>query len=68
MHLDKKLYDESFHDWKLIPLKLICSKFGDNSRFHLNLDFDDSLLPLISTFHVTILQPWNNQFSHIIYN
>ena len=57
MRLEKKLYDQSFHDWKLIPLKLIYSKFGNYSKFHLNLDFDDTLLPLFSKFHRTILQP-----------
>ena len=34
--LIKRLYDDSFHEWKLIPLKLF-KKFGDELKFHSNL-------------------------------
>ena len=33
----KKLYDENFHEWKVIPLHLICITFGQNFKFHSNL-------------------------------
>ena len=32
----KKLYDENFHEWKVIPLHLICLTFGQNSNFSYN--------------------------------
>ena len=35
----KILYDDNFHERKLIPLHLIKSTFGINFRFHFNLDF-----------------------------
>ena len=34
--LIKRLYDDSFHEWKLIPLKLF-KKFGDELKFDSNL-------------------------------
>ena len=39
----KKLYDQSFNDR---TLKLVDNTFGNNFKFHLNLDFDDSPLHL----------------------
>ena len=33
----KKLYDENFHEWKVIPLHLILITFGQNFKFHSNL-------------------------------
>ena len=41
----KRLHDDKFHEWKLIPLHLIKSTFGINCKFHSNLDFDDSKIP-----------------------
>ena len=41
----KRLHDNKFHEWKLIPLHLIKSTFGINYKFHSNLDFDDSKIP-----------------------
>ena len=35
--LIKRLYDDSFHEWKLIPLKLFKKSFGDELKFHSNL-------------------------------
>ena len=34
----KKLYDESFHEWKIIPLTLIKNTFGECFIFRSNLD------------------------------
>ena len=36
----KKLYDESFHEWKIIPLTLIKNTFGECFIFRSNLDFN----------------------------
>ena len=38
----KRLYDDSFHEWKLIPLKLIKKSFGEDLKFHSNLSFNNS--------------------------
>ena len=37
----KRLYDESFHEWKVIPNYLITKALGDNFRFHSNLKFNN---------------------------
>ena len=39
-----KLYDESFPEWKIIPLTLIKNTFGECFIFHSHLDFNDSLI------------------------
>ena len=33
----RRLYDNSFHKWKLIPLYLIRKSFGSSFKFHSNL-------------------------------
>ena len=33
----RRLYDTSFHKWKLIPLYLIRKSFGSSFKFHSNL-------------------------------
>ena len=40
----KKLYDENFHEWKIIPLHLICITFGQNFKFHSKLSYGTELL------------------------
>ena len=46
----KRLYDDSFHEWKLIPLKLIKKSFGDELKFHSNLSFNNSYVRLFPRF------------------
>lgn len=36
----KRLYDYSFHEWKLVPLQLIEEMYGDDFKFQSNLSFD----------------------------
>ena len=35
----KRLYDDSFHEWKIIPLHLISITFGKSFMFYSNLSF-----------------------------
>ena len=51
----KRLYDDSFHEWKLIPLKLIKKSFGDELKFHSNLSFNKT--PMSDFFHA-LLKGW----------
>ena len=37
----KRLYDDSFHEWKLISLQLIKKSFGGALKFHSNLSFNN---------------------------
>ena len=35
----RRLYDNNFHEWKLIPLHLIALSFGSKFKFHSNVFF-----------------------------
>ena len=60
----KKLYDESFHEWKIIPLILIRNTFGECFIFNPNLDFNVPL-NLFPEFYISILQTWKNAFAFL---
>ena len=34
----RRLFDDNFHHWKVIPLISIKKKFGENFKFHSNVD------------------------------
>ena len=48
------MYDERFHEWKIIPLTLIKNTFAEGFIFHSNLDFNVSL-NLFPEFYINIL-------------
>ena len=50
----KKLFDNNFHQWKLIPLYLIRQYLGKNFKFHSNLELIYKHLSLISIFKLII--------------
>ena len=35
----RRLYDNNFHEWKLVPLHLIALPFGSKFKFHSNVFF-----------------------------
>ena len=47
----KRLYDEKFHERKIIPLHLIKSTFETNFKFDSNLGFDDSKILTFLSFY-----------------
>ena len=55
----KKLYDQNFHDWILIPIHFINNPFG--------ISFKTSILHQFSNFYANILQSWEINFSHFSY-
>ena len=55
MLLDKKRYGGSFHEWKLIPQKIIKKLFGDNLTFRSILSFNKSYIRRFSCFYKNIL-------------
>ena len=61
----KRLYDDKFYEWKLIPLHLIKSTFGINIKFDSNLDFDKSK---ILTFHSFQKQLFRNWWKYLSYS
>ena len=60
----KKLYDESFHEWKVISLTLIKNTFGECFIFHSNLDFNVSLNSF-PEFCINIFHSWKSTFTFL---
>ena len=59
----KRLYDDKFDEWKLIPLHLIKSTFGVNVKFHSNLDLDDLKIITFPSFYKQLFCNWRKYFS-----
>ena len=47
----KRLHDYPFHEWKLIPLKLIKKRFGDDLKLHSNVSFSGSYVRHFPCFY-----------------
>ena len=54
----KRLFDNSFHQWKLIPLYLIRQYLGKNFKFHSNLEVSHSILCKFPNFYKEIFIRW----------
>ena len=59
----KRLYDDSFHKWKIIPLHLISKIFDKSFIFHSNPSFKKKLFKSFPSFCKEILLNWKNVFS-----
>ena len=51
----RRLYDNSFHEWKLIPLYLIEKSFGTSFKFHSNLLFKSNKTKFFPSFYRQII-------------
>ena len=51
----RRLYDHSFHEWKLIPLYLIEKSFGTSFKFHSNLLFKSNKTKFFPSFYRQII-------------
>ena len=58
----RKLCDENFHEWKIIPSHLISNYFGKSFKFHSCLSFDRKLLIKFPKFYKNIFFQWSNSF------
>ena len=54
----RRLYDNSFHEWKLIPLYLIEKSFGTSFKFHSNLLFKSNKIKFFPSFYRQIILNW----------
>ena len=54
----RRLYDDSFHEWKLIPLYLIEKSFGTSFKFHSNLLFKSNKIKFFPYFSSEIVLNW----------
>ena len=59
----QKLYDNNFHEWKIIPLHLIVKKFGNKFNFHSNLSFNKDLIDDVPLFYKNIFNFWSKHLS-----
>ena len=59
----KRLYDDSFHEWKIIPFHLISRTFGKLFIFHSNLSFKKKLIKSFPSFYKEIFLNWKTFFS-----
>ena len=58
----KKLYDDCFHEWKLIHLNLLNKYFGPSFKFHSNLQFESKFLKDFPSFYKQMLMNWIKYF------
>ena len=61
----RRLYDNSFHEWKLIPLYLIEKSFGTSFKFHSNLLFKSSKINFFPSFYRKIILNRKKRFAMI---
>ena len=51
----KKLFDENFHDWKIIPLHIIHISLGKKFVFHSNLKVNKKLTKCFPKYYVEFI-------------
>ena len=59
----KKLFDEYFHDWKIIPLHIIHKSLGKKFVFHSNLKVNKKLTKSFPKYYREIINAWGSKFS-----
>ena len=59
----KRLFDNNFHQWKLIPLYLIRQYLGKNFKFHSNLEVSHSILCRFPRFYREVIIRWGKHLS-----
>ena len=59
----RRLYKNSFHEWKVVPLKLTKNSFGSQFKFHSNLLFNISCINDFPSFYLDIFSNWKKYFS-----
>ena len=62
MLLDR-LFDNNFHQWKIIPLYLFRQYLGKNFKFHSNLQVSHSILRKFPKFYKEIFIRWGKHFA-----
>ena len=59
----KRLFENDFHDWKLIPVFLIGIHLGNNFKFHNNIDINNDILSKFPSFYQDIFIKWINNYT-----
>ena len=59
----KRLYDDNFHEWKIIPSNIIQKYLGKNFKFHNSMDIESSLVSKFPIYYQEIFKKWKQNFS-----
>ena len=59
----KRLFEDHFHDWKVIPLFLICKHLCKNFKFYNNIDTSNGILSKFPSFCQDIFIKWINNIT-----
>ena len=59
----KRLFEDGFHDWKIIPLFVISKHLGKNFKFHNNIDISNNILSKFPSFYQNIFIKWISNFT-----
>ena len=59
----KRLFDNNFHQWKIIPLYLFRQYLGKNFKFHSNLQVSHSILRKFPKFYKEIFIRWGKHLA-----
>ena len=59
----RRLYDDSFHEWKLIPLYVIEKSFCRSLKFHSNFLFKNNKTKFFPSFYREIILNWKKHLA-----
>ena len=57
------MFQDDFHDWRVIPLFLIGKKLRKNFKFHNNIDINNDILSKFLSFHQDVLIKLKNNYT-----
>ena len=57
------MFQDDFHDWRVIPLFLIGKKLRKNFNFHNNIDIKNDILSKFLSFHQDVLIKLKNNYT-----
>ena len=59
----KRLFEDDFHDWKVVAPFLRGKHLGNNLKFHNSIDLSDDILLKFPSFYQDIFIKWINNYS-----
>ena len=59
----KRLFEDDFHDWKVIPLLLMGKQLGKNLKLHNSIDINNDIFSKFPTSYLDIFIRWINNYT-----
>ena len=59
----QRLFNENFHDWKILPLHIIHKSLGKKFVFHSNLKLNKKLTKSFPKYYREIINTWGSKSS-----